>query len=453
MAVTERAFICCNPNNYLSCSQQSGQIASAAVAKASSSNEHSALWENGKDIKVLFINGSDLLKNRVLKIANQWTEFANLGFVKVDHPPAEIRIAFDHQGVSYSFVGNEALTFSDQTKPTMKFGWIDESTPEQELRRVILHEFGHAIGLQHEHQSPDSNIQWDHEKVFAYFKNKLLSPNGKNWQDEKEYRDYVERNVIQKFAKSDVRNSCFDQNSIMLYTFPASLTVNGIGTKQNYDLSDLDKSFIGIQYPGLSSIRYWYQKYLGRQADHQGLQHWRKELVHKGVDYVENWIKNSDEAKDLIHRPLIKQFYLEILQREPDLDGMNHWLSVARNQGINSAKVLIEHSEEAKNIKNRLLIRNFYLQFLQREPEPAGMDHWLSVARNQGIDSAKAQIEHSEEAKRVRNRATIESYYRTYLGRGSDPSGMEHWLGVASCKGLAIVEDWIKNSPEAKNRR
>ena len=41
----------------------------------------------------------------------------------------------------------------------MNYGWIDADSPEEELRSVVLHEFGHALGLIHEHQNPLSGIR------------------------------------------------------------------------------------------------------------------------------------------------------------------------------------------------------------------------------------------------------------------------------------------------------
>ena len=33
----------------------------------------------------------------------------------------------------------------------MSFGWLSQDLPEDQFRAVVLHEFGHALGLIHEH--------------------------------------------------------------------------------------------------------------------------------------------------------------------------------------------------------------------------------------------------------------------------------------------------------------
>lgn len=42
-----------------------------------------------------------------------------------------------------------------KSQPTMNLGWIaDDVMLEDSERGVILHEFGHVLGLMHEHQNP-----------------------------------------------------------------------------------------------------------------------------------------------------------------------------------------------------------------------------------------------------------------------------------------------------------
>jgi len=39
-------------------------------------------------------------------------------------------------------------------EPTMNYGWLKDDTDDVEYRRVVIHEFGHALGAIHEHQNP-----------------------------------------------------------------------------------------------------------------------------------------------------------------------------------------------------------------------------------------------------------------------------------------------------------
>ena len=49
---------------------------------------------------------------------------------------------------------------------------------------------------------------------------------------------------MRKYQADQVNGTAFDPDSIMLYFFPSSWTLNGIGTKANETLSSLDKLFI-----------------------------------------------------------------------------------------------------------------------------------------------------------------------------------------------------------------
>jgi hypothetical protein len=120
----------------------------------------------------------------------------------------------------------------------MNYGWIDADSPEDELRGVVLHEFGHALGLIHEHQDPVAAIQWNRAAVIQE-----LSGPPNNWSVEQ-----IEFNVLTPAAPDDVDATPLDPKSIMMYPIPASWTMNGFSTGTNTDLSDLDRKFIRKQY-------------------------------------------------------------------------------------------------------------------------------------------------------------------------------------------------------------
>jgi len=119
----------------------------------------------------------------------------------------------------------------------MNLGWLTAETPEIEYRRVVLHEFGHALGLLHEHLSPTADIPWDEAKVISYYQR----TNG--WKEE-----YIRSNVL-AIPASD-RYTEFDKHSIMLYPVPRELTKNGYEIPwSNSELSATDRKFIAEIYP------------------------------------------------------------------------------------------------------------------------------------------------------------------------------------------------------------
>jgi len=142
---------------------------------------------------------------------------------------ANIRINFDSTKGSYSVIGREASNVP-KTEPTMNFGWFDVGT--------VLHEFGHALGLVHEHQNPKGNdIQWDVPALDEYMKRT------QGWDAAQ-----VQTQVINKYKSTQLNGSTFDPNSIMLYFYPADLTTNNRGTTHNTALSAVDKKTISDAY-------------------------------------------------------------------------------------------------------------------------------------------------------------------------------------------------------------
>jgi len=197
-------------------------------------------WGKGNVISVSFLDGDATVQQKVQDVAEQWIgpSMANLRFSFQDDNNTLIRISFQYSG-SWSVIGTECKTITDPTEPTMNFGWLDSSSSDDEIRRVVLHEFGHALGLIHEHQNPGGVIQWDKDAV-----RRDLSGPPNNWSD-----DVIEHNMFEPYAKSETNFTVIDPTSIMMYPIPVTWTTDGFSAALNEDLSNTDKSFIRQQYP------------------------------------------------------------------------------------------------------------------------------------------------------------------------------------------------------------
>jgi hypothetical protein len=181
-------------------------------------------WMNGSTLRVRFVGGTPTEQTVARQQAEWWAEVANLKFDFNDALNAEIRIAFDRNDGAWSYVGTDCRGIP-LNEPTMNLGFLDGGTAG--------HEFGHAIGLAHEHQNPAGGIQWNEAVVI---REAAKSP---NFWDEATTR----HNILRKYSAAQVNGTSFDPDSIMLYFFPASWTLNGIGTKANEILSAMDKAF------------------------------------------------------------------------------------------------------------------------------------------------------------------------------------------------------------------
>jgi len=115
-----------------------------------------ALWPLGHTLKIRFLDGEPALHEKVERAASQWVDYANLKLDFGEHPDAELRVSFKMPG-SWAYTRTISLSVPN-SDPNINFGWLTSSTCKYEIQWVVLHEFGHVLGFQHEHGNPASNL-------------------------------------------------------------------------------------------------------------------------------------------------------------------------------------------------------------------------------------------------------------------------------------------------------
>jgi len=183
-------------------------------------------WTNNSTLRVRFMGGTAAQQKIVKDFAPKWSDDANIRFDFNNASNAEIRISFDPNDGAWSYLGKDCLGIP-LNQATMNLGWQDEG--------VVLHEFGHTLGLIHEHQNPAGGIQWNRDNVI-----RDLSGDPNRWDLET-----IEHNMFEKYSQSVIRGTTLDKLSIMLYAIPKTWTTDGFFSEPNEVLSATDKSFIG----------------------------------------------------------------------------------------------------------------------------------------------------------------------------------------------------------------
>ncbi|THH31771.1 hypothetical protein EUX98_g2429 [Antrodiella citrinella] len=201
------------------------------------------LWDNGQTLTYMFLGGNKNQKDKVDKVVQEWTKYANIKISRVDKN-AMIRITFNPNDGSWSYVGRQLLSVK-ASEATMNFGWVldysNVASMTDKESGVILHEFGHALGMLHEHQSParGGTITLNEPNVYEYY------GTTQRWDEAT-----VKAQIIDVFNRDDTSNySQLDITSVMMYKMPPEMNLQHVSVGNNYVLSPLDKAYMVINYP------------------------------------------------------------------------------------------------------------------------------------------------------------------------------------------------------------
>lgn len=212
-------------------------------------------WVPGQVVRVAFNGGDKALYEKIAAVANRWVSeadvnlrlrFANetgryINWTQDDAVyAAEIRIAFysDARGGNWSHVGTDSvnpnLVGGSPGQASMNLQGFDRQLPFG-WEATTLHEFGHALGFEHEHQNPAAGCDFRFEDDPGYVPTTddegwytpdkagrnpglytYLGGYANRWPLEK-----VDANLKALPVSSAYLVGEFDKKSIMKYQFPA----------------------------------------------------------------------------------------------------------------------------------------------------------------------------------------------------------------------------------------
>jgi hypothetical protein len=240
-------------------------------------------WPAGSTVRVAFNGGSNALRKGIADTAASWLAYGNIqldfgynsangtyrswSLTDTDYK-AHIRISFSHGGY-WSLVGmdSEDPVIISPGEASMNFGGFAVSLPSN-WKAIVVHEFGHAFGFHHEHQSPvggcESQFRWYNDPGYQPTRDQygqyiidslgrrpgiytVLGGPPNNWPAMR-----VDHNLRQLRSSTAFNVGPFDSKSIMMYSFPTWMFVapnSPCYTAENATLSKQDQAGFMQAYP------------------------------------------------------------------------------------------------------------------------------------------------------------------------------------------------------------
>lgn len=215
-------------------------------------------WDPGSKVTVAFNGGTKELHRKIEEIAKVWMKYGNItldfGYDERTQKyrswsendrfySADIRVAFYNIGY-WSALGIDSIEYCEPNEASINFSGFNDKLPDDYVN-IILHEFGHALGFQHEHQRPDikcdDEIDWD--IVYEILEDLW------GWDMES-----VNYNLKRLPYEESYSLTNYDPDSIMHYVIPAVILKDGENSKCYTSvwpdhLSEKDKLGMKRAYP------------------------------------------------------------------------------------------------------------------------------------------------------------------------------------------------------------
>jgi hypothetical protein len=236
----------------LSKSMSPSRVNKLNAIKARAAFQKRLLWPLGKKLRISFLkdnhinnSGYDPRKAEFVQkivMSKLAPHVPGLSFEWDVKPEmnADIRITFNSDWGAYSVIGRG---YSGSAE-TMNLGWLDNDrdadSPETRGQgTVVIHEFGHALGMIHEHTRQDAALPWNCREIYDE-----LSGPPNNWD-----KATIDSNVFNPTSMSELFASKYDPKSIMHYYFTPQFFSEPVNLPRNVRLSCLDVCLLRRMYP------------------------------------------------------------------------------------------------------------------------------------------------------------------------------------------------------------
>jgi Astacin (Peptidase family M12A) len=220
-------------------------------------------------LRVCFFGGNQEQRETIRKLASEWEgpdnsikfDWGKKGFRDCEKAGASltmhIRVGFDEPGF-FSAYGSLSVFTRGNAEKSLNLEGFDKMTAKQIMTKdggywagTVRHEFGHAIGLFHEHQSPKSTCEDDFDWDAIY---KTFSQPPENWDKAK-----ID-SQLRRLTDPDIDSTRFDPLSVMKYYYDPKMFKNGKESscyvpQPNNVISELDRKTVAFMYPPRAQSR------------------------------------------------------------------------------------------------------------------------------------------------------------------------------------------------------
>jgi hypothetical protein len=153
------------------------------------------------------------------------------------------------------------------------------------------------------------------------------------------------------------------------------------------------------------AIKAAFRDLLGREPDFSGLQHYRVLLLERGWDDedLRDDLRKSREFHDRDVDGIVRRCFREILGRDPDPKGLRDYVKKMRDWRWTEADLRqdLHRSREAADRLHREIIMRAFKDLLGREPDSSGFDHYLGKMRSGWNEQAvRDDLRRSDEFRR-----------------------------------------------------
>lgn len=192
--------------------------------------EDTRIW-NQSEISFYFSDGTQKQKNEVKEFAKLWQKYTGIKFSYTNEKPGFFNFK-KYYTITFTGKFNEANRGA--INGTIHFGDLSDNIIYR--KTTILHEFGHMLGLGHEHQRADRPDYLNDGS--------LLRDCMKN---QKQSKKWCKNNLLNKYTSEVFVESAYDNDSIMHYEIDNILGIQS-DTNNSNSLSYTDKYFIAMLY-------------------------------------------------------------------------------------------------------------------------------------------------------------------------------------------------------------